>query len=88
VAFGREVSVARIAELVATHLERPEIRAENANARPGDVDRHYADIDKARRLFSYEPKIPLEEGLARTIAWFEEQGLNAQADDDAGAPNW
>jgi dTDP-glucose 4,6-dehydratase len=28
------------------------------------------DIGKARRLFDWEPKVPLEEGLKRTIAYF------------------
>lgn len=88
VAFGREVSIARIAELVAARLERPEISAENAEPRPGDVDRHFANIDKARSLFDYAPQVPLEEGLARTIAWFEEQKFHERIEDDAGTPNW
>jgi dTDP-glucose 4,6-dehydratase len=28
------------------------------------------DIDKARRVLGWEPVVPLEEGLARTIEWF------------------
>jgi UDP-glucose 4-epimerase len=88
VAYGREVSVARIALLVAARLGRAEIRAENAAARPGDVDRHFADIAKARRLFDYDPKVRLEDGLARTIAWFENQKLHEQTQDDAATPNW
>jgi len=33
------------------------------------------DISKARRLLGYEPRVDLEEGLARTAAWYREQGL-------------
>ncbi len=32
------------------------------------------DITKARKVLGWEPKVSLEEGLARTIAWFRAQG--------------
>ncbi len=32
------------------------------------------DISKARRVLGYEPKVPLEEGLARTCAWYRANG--------------
>ena len=35
-------------------------------------------IDKARRLLGYAPRIGLEEGLERTIAWYESGGLLAR----------
>ncbi|HET7924044.1 MAG TPA: hypothetical protein VFL30_04050, partial [Rhodanobacteraceae bacterium] len=35
------------------------------------------DIAKARRLLSYEPRIPLGEGLRRTAAWYAAAGLLA-----------
>jgi dihydroflavonol-4-reductase len=31
-------------------------------------------IDKARRLLGYEPKVDLDEGIARTAAWYREAG--------------
>lgn len=31
-------------------------------------------IEKARRLLGYEPKVDLEEGIARTAAWYREAG--------------
>jgi nucleoside-diphosphate-sugar epimerase len=37
-------------------------------------------IDRARRELGYEPRVGLREGLARTAAWYREQGL---LDDDA-----
>lgn len=33
------------------------------------------DIAKAKRVLGYDPKIDLAEGLARTGAWYKEQGL-------------
>ena len=32
------------------------------------------DISKARRVLGYEPQVPLEEGLARTCAWYRANG--------------
>lgn len=32
-------------------------------------------IDKARQLLGYEPKFSLQDGFARTAAWYREQGL-------------
>jgi nucleoside-diphosphate-sugar epimerase len=32
------------------------------------------DISKARQVLGYEPKVPLEEGLARTCAWYRQHG--------------
>ena len=40
-----------------------------------DVELRIPDIGKARRLLGYEPKVELEEGLERTIAWYRAQIL-------------
>lgn len=36
----------------------------------GDIRRSEADISLARRLIGYEPGVPIEEGLRRTVEWF------------------
>jgi UDP-glucuronate 4-epimerase len=36
-----------------------------------DVERTHAEIDKARRLLGYAPKVGLEEGARRTLEWYE-----------------
>jgi len=36
-------------------------------AQPGDVPRTYADIQKARRVLGYDPKVELQEGLTRYL---------------------
>jgi nucleoside-diphosphate-sugar epimerase len=38
--------------------------------RPGDIRDSQADISKARRLLGYEPLVPFDEGLRRTIDWY------------------
>lgn len=41
---------------------------------PGDVPITYADVSKASRLVGYSPKVPIREGLARFVAWYQENG--------------
>lgn len=38
---------------------------------PGDVQRTFADVSKARRLLGYEPRTGFEEGIGRFLEWFE-----------------
>jgi nucleoside-diphosphate-sugar epimerase len=41
-----------------------------APARAGDVKDSQADIGKARRLLGYEPLVPFETGLRKTVEWY------------------
>jgi nucleoside-diphosphate-sugar epimerase len=47
-----------------------------------DVEMRIPNVDKARKLLGWEPRVDLDEGLARTIAWYRErrpvQSLAAQ----------
>jgi UDP-glucose 4-epimerase len=40
--------------------------------RPGEVDRIYLDISKARRLLGWEPRVSLDEGARETVRYFRE----------------
>ncbi len=89
VAYGSETSVAHIAQALASISGREELVALREAPRPGDVDRHYADISKARRLLNFEPKTSLTEGLERTLAWFRSEGIAGSVDPkEASQPNW
>ncbi|MFH1072177.1 MAG: SDR family NAD(P)-dependent oxidoreductase [Nanoarchaeota archaeon] len=37
---------------------------------PGDVPLTYADIAKAKQLLGYTPKVRIEEGIKRMVAWY------------------
>ena len=39
---------------------------------PGDVDRTYADISKAKELIRYEPRTTFEEGIKKFVEWYKE----------------
>jgi nucleoside-diphosphate-sugar epimerase len=38
-----------------------------------DVELRIPNIDKARRLLGFEPRVDLEEGLLRTLAWYRDR---------------
>ncbi len=46
---------------------------EQSAAEPADVPATWADISKARVLLDWEPAVPLEEGLKRTVSWYLNQ---------------
>lgn len=39
---------------------------------PGDVDRTYADISKAKKLIGYEPKVSFKDGIKNFVNWYKE----------------
>ena len=38
-----------------------------------DIELRIPNIDKARQLLGYHPKVDLEEGLLRTIYWYRQR---------------
>ena len=47
-------------------------RLERHPEQPGDVPVTYAAVEKAARLLGFRARVPLEEGLRRTVAWYRE----------------
>ena len=41
--------------------------------RTGDVDRYVADISKAESLLDFEPQVRVEEGLNKTVRWYQRE---------------
>jgi UDP-glucuronate 4-epimerase len=50
-------------------LDRKAIRRE-LPPRPGDVPATWADIQDLERAVAYRPRVPIEEGVARFVAWY------------------
>jgi UDP-glucose 4-epimerase len=71
---GREVSIAALCDLVLQELGCPDLKpVYSEEGRPGDVERHYADISKAQSLLGFSPSVGIESGIRRYIQWVEEQ---------------
>ena len=73
---SRTVTLAELLALLAAEMGvEPRIR--RLPAQPGDVARTYASIDKARSLLGYDPRVPIEEGIRRFVAWLGREGSGA-----------
>ncbi|MDX1648315.1 MAG: GDP-mannose 4,6-dehydratase [Myxococcota bacterium] len=63
----------RVTELIACiegQLGRKAV-IEHVPAHPADVKSTWASIAKAGTLLGWRPEVPLEEGIARAVAWYE-----------------
>jgi UDP-glucose 4-epimerase len=71
-AYGQGNSLVRVAELIAEALGvEPQIKIEPSK-RVGEVTRYVADIRRAQELLGYQPRVPLDEGIRRAVAWTRE----------------
>ena len=68
----QEITILEFAERIRKHFDNlPQIMFE---ALPqDDPKRRCPDISKAKRILKWEPKINLEEGLKRTLAYFKQE---------------
>lgn len=62
-----------VRELIALIEERLGLEAEveYRDSHPADVPTTWADIRKAEKLLDWRPEVPLLEGIARVVAWYE-----------------
>ena len=68
---GIETSVNRLADLIVQATGRPgDVR--RAAARPGEILRSALAVTKAERDLGWRPRVPLPDGLARTMRWIAE----------------
>jgi dTDP-glucose 4,6-dehydratase len=72
VATGVDISVSQIADIVLEQLGKPASLKVHLPERPGQVDRHIGSTEKAERLLGWRARTPFEDGLARTIAWYQQ----------------
>ncbi len=69
---GAEISIHDLAETIA-ELCGFEGEIEWDSTRPNGQPRRALDTERARRLFGFEARTSLREGLERTIAWYRSQ---------------
>ncbi len=73
---GHDISIGEIAAMIRDSIDvNIPIESDSVRLRPeaSEVMRLLSDNSLARRLLGWSPRVPLEEGLARTIAWARER---------------
>ncbi len=67
-----ERSALEIAHALLDLLGKPRSLIQHIADRPGHVPRHRIDATKLRERTGWQPQIPFEEGMARTVEWYRE----------------
>jgi UDP-glucuronate 4-epimerase len=70
---SRRVPMRELLALLEKHTGRAAI-VRYMPDQPGDVPVTYADISRARRELDYDPRVGIDEGIARFVAWFRAEG--------------
>jgi len=79
IAAGHETSVLELAHMLRDVAGKPDHPIEFRERRRGEVTRNFADYQKARAIFGFEPKWRLEDGLAECWEWFSKQDASILA---------
>ncbi|MCX6349236.1 MAG: GDP-mannose 4,6-dehydratase, partial [Candidatus Aureabacteria bacterium] len=68
---GHPVVLRDLLSLLGSLLGRP-VREKHRPAPLGDMKETWADVSKAVRRLGFQPRTPIEEGLERFTAWFQQ----------------
>jgi UDP-glucose 4-epimerase len=72
---GSPASLSYLAETIAKNLGvTPEVI--DKPIQPGEINFYIADLTKAKTLLGFEPQVPFEEGIKRTVAWVQHWNEN------------
>lgn len=66
------VTLARLIDLLERSMGKKAI-INRLPMQPGDVPLTFADISKAERMLGYHPRIKIEEGIQKFVAWFRSE---------------
>lgn len=67
---GKETVMHDLYRMIARLLGQPRNMSIQRPAKPGEVDRFWLDIRRAKRVLGFKPRIPLKIGLEKTVEWF------------------
>ncbi len=71
-ASNAKVSVLQIAKTIARKLNR-ELKIEYRPPKKGEIRQMFPDVRKIRRILGFTPRVSLEEGLTRTLRYYEKK---------------
>ncbi len=69
---SRTITLTELLETLENELGMKAIR-QNLPMQPGDVDRTFADISRARKILGYDPQTSFQEGIRRFVAWYRKR---------------
>jgi UDP-glucuronate 4-epimerase len=66
------VTLSQLVTAIEKAVGRPAILDRQQN-QPGDVPVTFASVEKAAKLLHFRARVPLEEGLRRSVEWYRKQ---------------
>jgi UDP-glucose 4-epimerase len=70
IACGQRTSLLELLDAICAAAGRT-VEPSLGPPRPGDIQHSLADVTLARSLLGYQVEVPFDEGIARTVAWYE-----------------
>ncbi len=70
------VTSADLVRRILAVAERPDLQIIVSPGMPREISIKRASAERARRVLGWQPTVPLDEGLRRTIAWHRERYLD------------
>ena len=77
VGSGVATDVITIAETLQRHLDGTSEISVSGQYRAGDIRHNIADLDKVRRVLGFSPRVGVDEGLRRFVAWVKGEPVEA-----------
>eukprot|EP00944_MAST-04C_sp_MAST-4C-sp1_P012335 g12335.t1 len=72
---GRPISLKRFIQ-ISSQCAMKDVKINVMPMQPGDVPRTCANIEKAKKLLGYNPKVKFEEGMKLTAEWYKNANLS------------
>lgn len=72
IAYGGTTALNTLFELIAQELQS-DIKVTYAPERKGDIKDSFANIDKAKSLLQFSPKVDIKTGLKKTVQYYKQQ---------------
>jgi nucleoside-diphosphate-sugar epimerase len=64
------IKINELIHMLETLIGKPAL-VEHLPAHPADMLANWADVEKARRLLGWQPRVTLQEGVSRLVAWYQ-----------------
>lgn len=69
--YGKTTTVGEVVELVLAHVDHHPFQVEFVKNRPTTIQKRALDCRKIQSDLNWQPMVPIEEGIARTVQWWE-----------------
>ena len=65
------LSILELLDFLAEQVEMPSLKFKHIKRRTSDQDFFVADIEKAKRILNWEPKVTYQKGIKKMLVWIK-----------------